>query len=71
MILYSENYWRDTSIVFNLGINTTLSRKLLTSKPDTKIGQTIVINSSQRSITVAKRPCYGPLKINPSYIIVC
>ena len=23
---YSENYWRDTSIVFNLGINTTLSR---------------------------------------------
>jgi len=21
-------------------------------------------------ITVAKRPCYGPLKINPSYIIV-
>ncbi len=20
--------------------------------------------------TVAKRPCYGPLKINPSYIIV-
>ena len=25
----SENYWRDTSIVFDLGINTTLSRKLL------------------------------------------
>ena len=23
---YNENYWRDTSIVFNLGINTTLSR---------------------------------------------
>jgi len=22
-------------------------------------------------ITVAKRPCYGPLKIKPSYIIVC
>ena len=28
-ILYSENYWRDTSIVFHFGINTTLSRKLL------------------------------------------
>ncbi len=48
-ILYSKNYWRDTSIVFNLGIYTTLSRKLLSSKPDTKIGQTIVINSRRRS----------------------
>ena len=28
----------------------TLSRKLLTSKLDTKIGQTVVINSGQRSI---------------------
>jgi hypothetical protein len=36
--------------IINLGINTTLSRKLLTSKPDTKIGQTIVINSGQRSM---------------------
>ena len=35
--------------IYNLGINTTLSRKLLTSKPDTKIGRTIVINSVQRS----------------------
>jgi len=32
----------DASIVFHLGINTTLSRKLLTSKPDTKIGQTLL-----------------------------
>jgi len=32
-----------------LGIITTLSRKLFTSKPDKKIGQTIVINSRQRS----------------------
>jgi hypothetical protein len=48
-ILYSKNYWRDTSIVFNLEIYTTLSRKLLTTKPDTKIGQTIVINSRRRS----------------------
>ena len=36
--------------IINLGINTTLSRKLLTSKLDTKIGQTVVINSGQRSI---------------------
>ncbi len=35
--------------IYNLGINITLSRKLLTSKPDTEIGQTIVINSGQRS----------------------
>ena len=35
--------------IYNLGINTTLSRKLLTSKPDTEIGRTIVINSGQRS----------------------
>ena len=53
-ILYSENYWRDTSIVLNLGINATLSRKLLTSKPDTKIGQTIVINSGRRSTRLRK-----------------
>jgi len=33
-----QNYWRITSIVFNLGINTALIRKLLTSKLDTKIG---------------------------------
>ena len=46
--LYSENCWRDTSIVFNLGINTSLSRKLLTSKSDRKIDQTIVIFSGQR-----------------------
>jgi hypothetical protein len=38
--------------IYNLGINTTLSRKLLTSKPDTKIGRTIVINSGQRSSTL-------------------
>ncbi len=38
--------------IYNLGINTTLSRKLLTSKPDTKIGRTIVINSGQRSISL-------------------
>ena len=44
-----QKHWRDTSIVFKLGINTALSRKLLTSKPDTKKGQTIVINSGQRS----------------------
>ncbi len=36
--------------IYNLEINTTLSRTLLTSKPDTKIGRTIVINSGQRSI---------------------
>jgi hypothetical protein len=35
--------------IYNLGINITLSRKLLTSKPDTEIGRTIVINSGQRS----------------------
>jgi hypothetical protein len=38
--------------IYNLGINITLSRKLLTSKPDTKIGRTIVINSRQRSIVL-------------------
>jgi hypothetical protein len=35
--------------IINLGINTTLSRKLLTSNPDKKIGQAIVIFSGQRS----------------------
>jgi hypothetical protein len=35
--------------IINLGINTNLSRKLLTSNPDKKIGQTIVIFSGQRS----------------------
>ena len=35
--------------ITNLGINTTLSRKLLTSNPDKKIGQTIVIFFGQRS----------------------
>ena len=39
--MYSKNYWRaDTSIVSNLGINTTLSRKLSWSNPDKKIAQT-------------------------------
>jgi hypothetical protein len=42
------------NIIYNLGINTTLSRKLLTSKPDTKIGRTIVINSGQKSINVQR-----------------
>ena len=38
--------------IINLGINTTLSRKLLTSNPDKKIGQTIVIFSGRRSTRV-------------------
>ena len=45
-----------TGNIINLGINTTLSRKLLTSKPDTKIGQTIAINSGQRSMFLEIEP---------------
>ena len=43
-----------TGNIINLGIDTTPSRKLLTSKPDTKIGQTIVINSGRRSTRLRK-----------------
>ena len=44
----------------NLGINTTLSRKLLTSNPDKTIGQTIVIFAGQRSMLLPRR--YHALK---------
>jgi len=71
-ILYSENYWREVSIVFNLGINTTLSRKLLTSNPDTKIGQNIVINSGQRSRYVIKKlRFYFHLLLLSPYVVPC
>ena len=50
-ILYSKNYLRETS---DLGINTTLHRKLLTSKPDKKLGLTIVIDSGQRSTIITR-----------------
>jgi hypothetical protein len=45
--------------IINLGIITTPSRKLLTSKPDTTIGQTIMIFYGQRSIFLPSARCLG------------
>jgi len=47
--------------IINLGINTTPSRKLLTSKLDTKIGQTIVIFSGRRSMGAHEHPIFDKL----------
>ena len=48
-----SNFWRKEmageKTIYNLGINTTLSRKLLHFQPDVKIAQTIEFSAGQRS----------------------
>ena len=47
------NFWRKEmageKTIYNLGINTTLSRKLLHFQPDVKIAQTIEFSAGPRS----------------------
>ena len=48
-----SNFWREEmageKTIYNLGINTTLSRKLLHFQPYVKIAQTIEFSAGQRS----------------------
>ncbi len=60
--LYSENYWRDTSIVFHLGISKAQRRKCVTFPPDASVHRKRHISTGQGVVpkTLVIKSTTGP-----------